>query len=140
VRPHHQEVCYRAQGFDIRDLRHEEMRVLDRVIPVVRVHAVQASRSEPVTYWMTMGERITWSRGQRMAAQLHYGLRGQLVDGVLVRVSSLQADAGAGYRLHGGFLNDLVASLPPALVPRFIGAAAPTMVDRRVEQPIPRNT
>jgi EpsI family protein len=124
ARPHHQEVCYRAQGFSIMDLRHEVVSMFGRSVPVVRVHATRLGRSEPVTYWTTMGERIVWDRGQRMLAQVHYGLKGESVDGLLIRVSSLQSEAEDGYRLHGVFLNDLLRELPPALTSRFVGSGA----------------
>lgn len=121
LRAHRQEACYRANGFTIRNLHHEEVVLLGRPVPVVRMHAVRGVRSEPVTYWMTMGERVVWGRDERMVTQVLYGLRGKIPDGMLVRVSSLDADPAAAYRLQQAFLGELLTFLSDDVVTRFVG-------------------
>lgn len=118
---HRQEVCYRAQGFTVTRPSHAQMTLQGRALPVVRVHASLGSRSEPVTYWMTMGNRIVWRRDERMLTQVRYGLQGTVPDGFLVRVSSLALEPASGYRTQERFLESLMAALPPGVSGRLLG-------------------
>ena len=89
LKAHRQEVCYAAQGFSIRSVKNESLHVAGMNLPLVRLLAVKGRRSEPVTYWFTMGDRIAISRTDRLLTQIRYGLSGRIPDGLLVRVSSL---------------------------------------------------
>jgi EpsI family protein len=92
LKAHRQEVCYAAQGFVIRKLQHGRMEFAGADIPVTRMLAVRDRRSEPVTYWFTMGDNVVLGRIERLIVQIRYGLQGQIPDGMLVRVSSLDGD------------------------------------------------
>ena len=87
------------------------------------MHAVRAERSEPVTYWFTMGDRVVLGRAERLKVQLENGLARRIPDGMLVRVSNLSGDARGAYALHQSFVAALVAALAPADANRFVGAA-----------------
>lgn len=50
--------------------------------------AVRGERHEPVT-WFTMAGKPVLSRTQQLLVQLRHGLRGELPDGALVRISSM---------------------------------------------------
>jgi hypothetical protein len=73
LKAHRQEVCYAAQGFEIRALEHGALSTAGRTIPVTRMLAVQGERSEPVTYWFTMGDRVVLGRAERLRVQLENG-------------------------------------------------------------------
>jgi EpsI family protein len=122
LKAHRQEACYAAQGFAIHDLRHGTLPVAGRTIPVTRMHAVRGERSEPVTYWFTMGDRVVLGRAERLRVQLENGLAGRIPDGMLVRVSNLSGDATSAYAVHQSFVAAMVAALAPADASRFIGA------------------
>ena len=47
-------------------------------------------------------------------AEIRHGLRGEIVDGMLVRVSSINIDTAAAFALQDQFIRDLLASLTPA--------------------------
>ena len=123
LKAHRQESCYAAQGFAINDLEHGTLSTAGRSIPVTRMHAVRAERSEPVTYWFTMGDRVVLGRAERLKVQLENGLARRIPDGMLVRVSNLSGDARSAYALHQSFVAALVAALAPADANRFVGAA-----------------
>lgn len=122
LKAHRQEACYAAQGFAIHDLSHGRVSVAGREVPVTRMHAVRGERSEPVTYWFTMGDRVVLGRAERLEVQLRNGLAGRIPDGMLVRVSNLTGDARGAYATHQSFVAAMVAALAPADATRFIGA------------------
>ena len=92
-----------------------------RSIPVTRMVAVRADRIEPVTYWFTMGDRVVLGRAERLETQLASGLRGRVLDGMLVRVSSLSPDARQAFASQQSFATALFSAMPPATAARFVG-------------------
>jgi EpsI family protein len=123
LKAHRQEVCYAAQGFEIRALSHGELPAWGKTIPVTRMHAVRGRRSEPVTYWFTMGDQVVLGRLERLQVQLRYGLAGWLPDGVLVRVSSFDSDPARAYSQQGEFLAALFAGMRQSDLTRLIGSS-----------------
>lgn len=121
LKAHRQEVCYSAQGFVIRELLQGQVDSASRHIPVARLLAVKGPRSEPVTYWFTMGDHVVMSRAARLLVQLGYGLKGEVPDGMLVRVSNLSGDSRASYATHAGFLNDMLGALDARTLARVAG-------------------
>jgi len=121
LKAHRQEVCYSAQGFSIRELLQGDLAFPGHSIPVARLLAVKGGRSEPVTYWFTMGDQVVMSRLGRLLAQLRYGLQGEIPDGMLVRVSNLSSDSHASYTTHAGFLEALLRAVDPATRVRMAG-------------------
>jgi len=121
LKAHRQEVCYRAQGFDIRGLAHERFAVAGREIPVTRMLAVRGERSEPVTYWFTMGDRVVGGRLERLRVQVRDGLAGRIPDGMLVRVSSLSNDPRSAFAAQDAFLGAIVAAVPQSEAARLVG-------------------
>jgi exosortase B len=124
LKAHRQEACYAAQGFEIRSLEHGELSTAGRTIPVTRLHAVRGDRSEPVTYWFTMGDRVVLGRLERLRVQIENGLAGRIPDGMLVRVSSLSTEPARAYAAHHAFVAAVIAAIPPDEAARFVGAAA----------------
>lgn len=124
LKAHRQEVCYAAQGFEIRDLNHSRLAVVGRDIPVTRMLAVRGERFEPVTYWFTMGDRVVLGRGERLREQLRNGLAGRVPDGMLVRVSSLTTNAPAAYAAQQSFVAAMLAPMAAGDATRLAGAAA----------------
>jgi EpsI family protein len=122
LKAHRQEVCYSAQGFQVSGLSQGELQSQGRTIPVTRMRAVQGDRSEPVTYWFTMGDRVVRGRLERLGVQLSSGLHGVVPDGVLVRVSSLSTDAPGAYAAQQRFVGQLLAAVPADAATRLAGA------------------
>jgi EpsI family protein len=122
LKAHRQEVCYRAQGFEIHRLQQGELATAGRTIPVTRMLALRGERSEPVTYWFTMGDRVVLGRLERLRVQLASGLAGRIPDGMLVRVSSLSSEPAKAFAAQQAFVAAIVAAVPAAEVPRLVGA------------------
>jgi exosortase B len=123
LKAHRQEACYAAQGFEIRSLEHGRLSTAGRSIPVTRLHAVRGDRSEPVTYWFTMGDRVVLGRLERLRVQVENGVAGRIPDGLLVRVSSLSGDVPGAYAAHHAFVDALMGATPADQLARFVGAA-----------------
>ena len=124
LKAHRQEGCYASQGFEIRDLHVDRLAIDGRSVPVTRMQAVRGERSEPVTYWFTMGDRVVMSRMERLGVQLSEGRAGRVPDGLLVRVSSLSTDPQEAFRIQEAFLQSMITALPEGMRWRFVGRGA----------------
>jgi exosortase B len=122
LKAHRQEACYKAQGFEIQGLEQGRMSIAGRDIPVTRMHAIRPDRSEPVTYWLTMGDQVVMGRLARLETQLASGLRGRMPDGMLVRVSSISADPQAAYAAQQAFIAAAVGAMTPEAAVHVVGA------------------
>jgi len=120
---HLPEVCYAAQGFQVRKSAPGEIKISDRDISVRRVIATLGNRIEPITYWVTVGDEVVNSGVKRKFAQLTYGLTGSVPDGFLVRASSIGREAEA-YAVHDEFVRELIMSMVPAARMRLIGRSS----------------
>jgi EpsI family protein len=69
---------------------------------------------EPVTYWTVVGDELTVDGWDKRLAEIRHGLRGEIVDGMLVRVSSVSDDTAGAFALQDQFIRDLLQSLTPA--------------------------
>jgi len=114
-RAHYPEVCYPAQGFQIDGLADSALMVGVTAIPVTRLIAKQEGRTEPVTYWLTVGDQRVRPGIDQKAAVISYGLRGIVPDGTLVRISSIGSDSDANFALHEHFVQAWMAATPPTI-------------------------
>lgn len=113
TRAHRPDVCYPVQGFQIVSAANATLDVAGGELPVRHMHASLGNRSEPVTFWFVVGEHVAVSSPQQKYAELRYGVRGLIPDGLLMRVSSIDADPAAGYRIQTQFINDLYKAMRP---------------------------
>ena len=121
MRAHRPEVCYAAQGFNITRALLGKLQTGQGVLPVKRLVAVHGRRNEPITYWMVVGDRIAVSSLAQKLAQLRYGLTGTVPDGMLVRVSTIDADESHAFRIQDTFVESLLKSVNPAARTRIAG-------------------
>ncbi len=110
---HRPEFCYTAQGFRITLNDIGDVLTQYGVLPVRRLLAVQGSRVEPITYWITVGDRATLPGISRKLSQIAYGLTGKVPDGMLVRVSSIDPNTEQAYQLQQSFIRDMLAATAP---------------------------
>ena len=118
---HRPEFCYSSQGFKISNLGEALTNIGPRHVNVQRLLGVMGQRREAITYWITMDETATLPGFTRKYEQIRYGLHGQIPDGLLFRVSSIGASEAEGFKLQNKFLNDLAASMQPAILTRYFG-------------------
>ncbi|MET0857559.1 MAG: exosortase-associated protein EpsI, B-type [Telluria sp.] len=121
---HLPEVCYVAQGFDMLKVGDGALSTRYGQVPVKRLVARQNSRNEPITYWITVGDKAVKSSFEQKLQRLAYGLSGKIPDGMLVRVSTIQADETAAYRLQDRFVGQMLAALQRKDRVRLLGAVA----------------
>lgn len=123
MRTHRPEVCYPAQGFQVTASSVGAVQLADGgALPVRRLVTNQGNRSEPLTYWVIVGEQVALSGTQQKLAQLRYSVRGVIPDGMLVRVSSIDRDTDRALRLQAGFVKDMAGALDAAWRARIVGA------------------
>lgn len=118
---HLPEVCYPAQGFQVSSKEKGSLVADGRTVPVHRLVTRLGSRVEPVTYWITIGDNVAPSRTDQKLVQIRYGLRGQIPDGMLVRVSSIDRDAIQAFGMQAAFAGEMAGFLLPDFRARVIG-------------------
>lgn len=109
---HRPEVCYPAQGFQISANQRSTVGAVGGSLLVRQLMSRQGLRSEPITYWVVVGNEVVTSGVGQKLAQMRYGLRGIIADGMLVRVSSIDPDMARGHGVQSNFIADMAAALP----------------------------
>ena len=120
---HLPEVCYVAQGFDMVKDRRDELATGFGKVPVKRLVARQNSRNEPITYWITIGDKAVKSGLDQKMQRFVYGLSGRIPDGMLVRVSTIDTDEAGAYKVQDRFVEQMLVALDPHSRTRLMGAA-----------------
>lgn len=122
TRAHRPEVCYPAQGFAVNSMVEARSTATGRALPVRRLVAALGNRIEPITYWVVVGDAVALSGSEQKMAQLRYSLKGIIPDGLLMRVSTIDANAAKAFALHEQFLADLHQALAPDWRSRVFGS------------------
>ncbi len=118
---HKPEVCYYVQGFEIIKTFSDEVFTQYGKLPIKRLLAIKGNRSEPITYWITIGNKAVLPGFDQKLQQLRYGLTGSVPDGMLVRISSISFDESKAYRLQVAFIEDLLLTINTKDRVRLIG-------------------
>ena len=114
LQAHRPEVCYPAQGFKLGRIEDGELVTPYGDIEVRRLTTALGARNEPVTYWLTVGDQVIQTALQKRMAQIKLGLTGQIPDGLLFRISSIDNDNARAFALQQKFAADLMAAVPGA--------------------------
>lgn len=119
---HRPEFCYRAQGFEVSGAGRHQLALDGRALTVQRLVARQGERLEPISYWITLGDRVMLPGWSRRLEQMRYGLHGDIPDGMLVRVSTIGLPPDESFAVQDRFIAQLRDGLSPDLRPRLFGA------------------
>jgi len=111
---HRPEVCYRAGGFRIGPLSEGVIDLGGRRIPVTRLFAQMPGRPEPITYWTVVDGEAISAQAQGWLERLQRMARRRGAAGLLVRISTIEADGENAYRVHERFAAAMAGSLTPA--------------------------
>lgn len=118
---HRPEICYRYGGYTISTPHMARLPVAGRQLEATRLFARLPNRPEPITYWTLLGGELVVDaaavRRQRFAAVLRY----QILDGLLVRISSIDDVVERAYGQQARFADELVSAIPPAQRDKVIG-------------------
>jgi len=118
---HKPEICYTAQGFHIEQSHDASFNTAYGNFTVREMLAVKGSRLEPITYWVTIGDKVAVNPLQWRLERIKYGLTGVVPDGLLFRVSSFGQNTAAEYKLQQEFVNALMASISPESRSKLLG-------------------
>ena len=118
---HRPEVCYKAGGFTVQDIARGQLKLGGHDLVVTRLLASMEGRPEPITYWRLLGDDVVADETQFKLRQLSLGASGAIPDGMLVRVSSIDEDTPAAYKVHEAFVQALAQSLNAAQRKRVLG-------------------
>lgn len=121
LQAHKPEVCYPAQGFTLHSNEAGLLQTGFGNIEVRRLNMSLGQRAEPVTYWFTVGDKVIQGKLQKRLEEIRLGLTGQIPDGLLFRVSSIDADTKRGFGMQQQFAADLLASVPTTARKRLSG-------------------
>jgi EpsI family protein len=118
IKIHQPEVCYPAQGFQLMAIQPHQFNFGNRNTSIngKQLMFKKANRIEVVSYWIRLGNIYPKSGFDMRVKIFKEGLKGNVDDGVLVRVSSIindAAEASKAYQLQEKFLLDLVNSSSP---------------------------
>jgi EpsI family protein len=121
LKVHKPEVCYIAQGFSVGYTSKDHVQTDFGVVNVMRLVATQGNREEPITYWIRSGDDIVRGFVEQNISVLSAGLKGYIADGILVRVSTIDADKTKAYQMQDDFIRALLTSMNPQGVHMFVG-------------------
>lgn len=123
---HRPEICYPGQGIPIAagSSTVTDLSFRGQPFAVTKLVASTASRNEPITYWLIVGDRITtFGRGHKLAT-LEYGLLGKIPDGMLIRVSSIDPVNAHAFSQHERFIDQMLGAMTPTARVSVLGRAA----------------
>jgi EpsI family protein len=118
---HVPEICYPAQGFALLHKRKFLLNLSGNSILATRLQTNLDQRFEPVTYWTVVGDQITTNALEKRLTEMRYAMHGQIPDGMLVRVSSIDKNSDKAYALQSSFARDLIQAISPDHRSRFAG-------------------
>ncbi len=118
---HKPEVCYPAQGFAVAGIDEGTLATSLGDLKVTRLQTSLGPRHEPVTYWFTQGDQVVKTRVDRRMAQLKAFLTGQIPDGILFRVSSIDGVPEKAFARQQAFVADLIPHPKPKDLRRLTG-------------------
>lgn len=131
---HYPEVCYPAQGFQVLSNRQGVLATAQGTIPIQRLETnFSNKRFEPVTYWTTVGDETVTSGVSKKIAEMRYGLKGEIPDGLLFRISSISKDTQAAFALQDSFAKALLSELQPDMRLRLAGLGSPSKVSVKTD-------
>jgi EpsI family protein len=124
LQAHKPEICYPAQGFQLLSNEAGQLSTPFGNIEVRRLNTSLGPRVEPVTYWFTVGDRVIQNKVEKRLAEIRLGLTGQVPDGLLFRISSIDSDPRRAFGMQQTFTADLLSNLTPAARKRVSGLGA----------------
>ena len=112
LQAHRPEICYPGQGFRLNRMEDGVLATSFGPIEVRRLDTSLGARKEPVTYWFTVGDRVVNSKMDKRLAEIRLAITGQVPDGMLFRISSIDADPASAFARQQEFAAQMMAAVP----------------------------
>jgi EpsI family protein len=121
LQAHRPEVCYPGQGFRLAAIEDGALATDFGAIEVRRMQTSLGARKEPVTYWLTVGDRVINGKMDKRIAEIRLALTGQIPDGLLFRVSSIDPDPRRAFEQQQRFAAQMLTAVPPKVRKQLSG-------------------
>jgi EpsI family protein len=122
VQLHYPEVCYPAQGFRLKSNNRDLLQLPEGQVKVRRLETeFGEGRFEPVTYWTIVGDRQSLGGWDKKVSEIQHGFKGEIVDGLLFRISSIDRNSAEAFDEQNTFVRDLVKAMSPAARRQLVG-------------------
>ena len=132
---HRPEVCYPAFGMEITENHLASIPLSRNVsIPGRNLVAVNAERTEYVSYWTRVGQALPTTGNEQRAAKLKDAFEGIIPDGVLVRFSTVLDGPKVSFDVNRRFAADLMAAVSPAVRRVLVGDAPMAALGRDLDR------
>ena len=121
---HRPELCYYGQGYSVKRIASKRHDIAGQSVYVQQLLARQRSRMEPVTYWIRLGDRTVDGPWNMRTQILWKGLKGESLDGTLVRVSSISSgrrDINDAFEAQERFIDELIQQVPSSMRYALLG-------------------
>ena len=125
LQAHRPEVCYPAQGFKVNGLADERLATPYGAIEVRRLTTTLGARKEPVTYWLTTGDQVIRNQWDRRMVEIRAAFTGQIPDGLLFRVSSIDEDPVRAFAMQQRFAADMMSAVNAETRRKLSGLSTP---------------
>lgn len=112
---HRPEVCYPVGGYTLTPTREVALGVPGPTFPANFFTATGPDRVEQVAYFTRLGDAYPRSWAEQRMSVIRANLKGNIPDGMLMRVSMLSPDSGPALSALSAFANLFIAAAPTAL-------------------------
>jgi EpsI family protein len=119
---HRPEVCYPAQGFQIKSAQKSQLTLNEKSLAVMKLVAVAGNRIEPITYWIVVGDKVVRGWFEQKMAAIDYGVNGMIPYGLLFRISTIGPDTDKQFEVQEQFLTSLQSAVDKENQTRLFGA------------------
>lgn len=127
---HTPDACYPSQGFKVTERTEVDIRAPNVDIPAVRLMTrLGNTRTEPLTYFIRVGDILARGSKERNLARIEMALRGYLIDGLLVRVSEITTNPDS-YDLQEKFLKDMAKAIDKSQASMVFGRMSTAAAQR----------
>ena len=117
---HRPETCYTASGYQITGVSPHPIRLGQTVVPANSMDASLEGYTEHVVYWTRVGNQVPSNWTEQKLAVAEQNLRGIVPDAILMRVSTVDQDAGKALAVLDAFIAAFISSVAPQHRPVFI--------------------
>ncbi|MFD0930249.1 exosortase C-terminal domain/associated protein EpsI [Methylophilus glucosoxydans] len=126
VKVHRPDLCYPAQGFTVSELKDTDFGIRslkNKSVTGKQMVASNNTYAEAVSYWIRIGDLYSSNPWKMRYHIFTEGLKGKVLDGILVRISTPLApgkNAADLFKLNEAFASELISSISNTDYKRYL--------------------